>query len=36
MYKLHAYPVKTDTRYILVNDEPFRQPQTAGHGAMLP
>jgi len=32
----HAYPVKTDTHYILVNHEPFRQPQTAGHGAMLP
>jgi hypothetical protein len=23
---IHAYPVKTDTHYILVNDEPFRHP----------
>jgi hypothetical protein len=32
----NTYPVKTDTHYILVNDEPFRHPPTAGHGAMLP
>jgi len=29
---LHAYPVKTDTHYIWVNDAPFRHPpQSAGH-----
>ena len=36
---LQCMPIRlrqTNSHYILVNDEPFRQPQTAGHGAMLP
>ena len=28
---IHAYPLKTDTQYILVNDAPFHHAQSAGH-----